>query len=181
MATHAHTTPVAEAGFLTAPISRRKLSGILPTAALAGMLTGGQGKAAPVSPVQAAWERYVLAGQAADKAHLEFGSIRRALVLQYGEPIDLKKSADELWGHDPRHPGLMRAIKVSNQLGSDRLDALEDLMATPAQSVGDIKIKLSVVLLEWRNDPSICKEAEPHDMLALGFMEEAERGLGAAA
>jgi hypothetical protein len=176
--------PSDGAGGASTPLrrARRGFLGAAAASALGALLVTRRSEAAPSSSVtpaiQSRWLALQETAAALKRVDSSAAELRAELVARYGEILGNWTNAKH-WEGDPDRARLRHLIAESDRLGGIEADQLDDLLTCPAESIGDLSLKLSAVLGVWREKPKHFEEAsEYHEDIALTFMQDAETFFG---
>ena len=158
--------------------SRRAMFGAMAGAALLPA-TAAMAAPATISPaIQAAWAAYDAARTSVAEINAEYEPLRAALVEQWGDPVERRGFASDLWGHDPRYPRFHDVFLRSCAAEFAEDDRRDELLALPATRAEELHLKAEAVLDVWKGSSEWHDELDCHETLALEFMREAHRVLG---
>jgi hypothetical protein len=166
------STPKTRRAFMALSATATAATTVLPNAARAAT-------AAPSSKVQALWQRYLVAYRRAQLAENAAEEFRNLFVAAYGDVMGTGLSGEALWGHDPRYPALGPLNEKATELSYRAVEAMDELMKCPSSSIADLRVKVAVVLNEWRQVSDLNEDEAQYDtLLALWLMQDAEAVLG---
>jgi hypothetical protein len=143
--------PSDGAGGASPPLrrARRGFLGAAAASALGALLVTRRSEAAPSSSVtpaiQSRWRALQETAAALKRVDSSAAELRAELVERYGEILGNWTNAKH-WEGDPDRARLRHLIAESDRLGGIEADQLDDLLTCPAESIGDLSLKLPAVL-----------------------------------